>query len=559
MTSPRTLLAAFGAALALAATAQAAPDAVRVGGPSAPGDAKVAIVGSADDLAGARFDVVDEQGAVVLTGTLAAAPGDPAPFAHAARADLTALPAPGSYRVRAAGLVSRPWVVRDGGSDDLVPVLLRFLDANADGRERSSLHGPAHLNDATIASGPRRGARVDLTGGWMDAGDMLHFTSTTAYATIGLLVAARLDPVHADALRASAGVGVRWLLKAHPFAGTFVSQVGDERDHDLGFRDPTRDDGSRRPGIARRKAYPGRASDMTAKASAALALAAEQATGKRRARLLREARAWYAAADARRALGPRVRGEFYVGSGFEDDLALAGALLHRLTGEVRYLAWPRRFLAGSAVSTDGWLLTWDVVGPLVSAELCGALGAPPVADAALRELACRRLGEAGAAAAGTAAGTAFALPGAVTWGTTATVAGAGAVAALAARAGLAVDGAALAAGARDFLLGRNPWRRGSSSATARTRPGARTTGPSRLRRASRSGPSWAARRRGTRSPSRSPPARSRAFRPARSTALRGSTRTARRTTSPRSRRSTTSSTRSCSRRPCPEPAPPARR
>ena len=106
---------------------------------------------------------------------------------------------------------------------------------------------------------------------------MLHFTQTTAFAAVLLQAAARLDPADAAALNGEADVGVRWLLKAHPFPDAFVAQVGDERDHERGFRDPAIDDASSKPGIGTRFAYtlpPERiGGDLGGKAAAALALA----------------------------------------------------------------------------------------------------------------------------------------------------------------------------------------------------------------------------------------------------------------------------------------------
>ena len=89
------------------------------GGPSAPADAKVAIVGSAANLAGKRFEVLRGR-RVVLRGRLRRAPGTPAPWRRAFRADLTALTAAGRYVVRVGALRSRPWVVRAGGSRDAI-------------------------------------------------------------------------------------------------------------------------------------------------------------------------------------------------------------------------------------------------------------------------------------------------------------------------------------------------------------------------------------------------------------------------------------------------------
>src|SRR5205814_5467729 len=102
-------------------------DVIRVGGPSAPRDAKVAFVGSSRDLAGASFTVVDRRGGLVLRGRLRERSGAPAPWLHGYAADLTAIGTPGRYRLRVGRLVSRPWVVRPHGSRTAIPVLLRFF------------------------------------------------------------------------------------------------------------------------------------------------------------------------------------------------------------------------------------------------------------------------------------------------------------------------------------------------------------------------------------------------------------------------------------------------
>src|SRR6476619_2866137 len=76
------------------AVAFATPTEVRVGGPSDTADSKIAIVGSDRNLKGAGFSVT--LGArTVLRGKLRAAGGSPAPWAHAYRADLSALQDPG--------------------------------------------------------------------------------------------------------------------------------------------------------------------------------------------------------------------------------------------------------------------------------------------------------------------------------------------------------------------------------------------------------------------------------------------------------------------------------
>ncbi|MEA2180100.1 MAG: endoglucanase, partial [Solirubrobacteraceae bacterium] len=285
------------AVLAAPLAVAAPPDVIRTGGPSARADAKHAVVLSSRSLTGRPFTVTNAAGRVVLRGRLRRARGAALPWRHAAVADLSAVRRPGSYRVRAAGIPGvRPWVVSDAAAGQAVRAVLRFFAINADGTESSPAHGPSHLNDATL---PGVG-RVDLTGGWMDAGDTLKFTGTTAYGVVALLLAARLDPANAVALRSAAQTGVRWLLKARPAPGVFVAQVGDifadhDRDPVVGY-DPAADDRSPVPALATRSALLGVGYDTGGRTAAALALAAQvERDPARRALLLGEARTWYAA------------------------------------------------------------------------------------------------------------------------------------------------------------------------------------------------------------------------------------------------------------------------
>jgi endoglucanase len=440
------LLPAAGCTPAAGAAGKPGP-AIRVGGPSRPADPKIAVVLDRRKLNGRRFAVLDGGGTVVLRGRLTARGGSPAPWRRAASADLTGVTAPGSYRVRVGKLTSRPWEVRDDASSAPIATILQYFAANADGNEASPAHGPSHLNDGVIASGPDKGKKIDLTGGWMDAGDMIKFTHTTAYAAAALQAAARLDPRDAGALRAQADVGVRWLLKAHPKAGLFIAQVGDGRDHDLGFRDPASDDASGLPGIGTRSAYPGMGGDLAGKAAAALALAAERATGPQRALLIAHARDWYDAGKASASVMPAPAGDFYVSDTWEDAMAAGAAALHRATGEAKYLDDALGYL--DAIEPDG-RLSWNAMAGFAAADLCGALGAPAAADAAARDKACALLAAQGDAAAAQGANSAFGTPGYIGWGQTGENGGAGALAALAGRTQTAAD-------ARDWLLGRNPW------------------------------------------------------------------------------------------------------
>jgi hypothetical protein len=441
------------AALALCAPASAAPrPVIRVGGPSAPADSKVAIVASSRRLAGRRFEVVGARGGRVLSGRLRPAAGSPAPWRFAARADLSAISRPGAYRVRVGGLRSPPWVVSRHPSGAPIARLLRMFAVNSDGTERSPVFGPAHLNDAVVLGGPYDGQRFDLTGGWRDAGDFIKITVSTAYAVTLLQFAARLDGPDAAALRATSQVGVRWLLKAHPAPDLFVAQVGDERDHALGFRDPAKDDSLSTPGIGQRLAYPSTGANAAGLAASALALAADAAGDDERARLLGAAREWYAAGRA--AAGAIPSTLLYSSADWKDHLALGAAVLFRSTGERPYLDDALAYLKASPL--DAGVTPYDLA-PLAAAELCGGLGAPAVSDPDARRAGCGALADAARAARERARTTAFGSPGAFVFGWVQDNGGSGTIALAAARSHVLGGGQAVAAAARDYMLGANPW------------------------------------------------------------------------------------------------------
>ena len=456
--------AAAGAALAASLLAPAAvvatPTQIRVGGPSAPGDAKVAIVAAEGNLQGALFRV--ERGDdTVLNGQLRRAAGSSAPWRHAYRADFSSIRTPGVYRIRAAGKLSRPWRVRAGGSSILIPRLLRFFRTNRDGNEPALLHAPSHLNDAVVAGGVHDGAAVDLTGGWMDAGDTIKFTQTTAFSAALLQAAARLDPASRGALEGEADVGVRWLLKAHPFSDLFVTQVGGAVDHSTGFRDPATDDASATPGIGTRSAFhfgAGAGGDIAGKVAAALAMAADrQPDPGSKALLAARAREWYAAGRAAAGPTPPLAGSggFYSFDTWHGSMAAGAAALYRTTAEPDFLAQALAHLAAAGNERSSPIEA-ATMAPFAAADICGVLGAPALGDAASREQACGFLRATASAARGYSRRNAFGPASYFQWGTTGVSSALGAQAALARGAGFG-PGRRIAAGARDFLLGRNAW------------------------------------------------------------------------------------------------------
>ena len=429
------------------------PDVIRTGGPSYPKDAKVAVLVSKRSYIGVPFTITNEHGIKVFTGHLNKA-AHPEPWAFAATADFSSLTQPGQHRVHVKGLVSRPWRVNSTENTKLVAKLMGFFRANRDGYEYASIHKPSHLNDAQVNNGHHKGKHVELTGGWMDAGDQLHFTQTTAYTAIILQVAAKLDPYNAKLLRSEADVGIRWLLKAHPFPDSYIGQVGDTRDHDTDFRDPATDDHSKLAGIAYRQAYPTDSSSIMAKTAAALALAAERNAGRAKSQLLREAVQWYRQGRIYHSAGKPLPGKLYYDVTWQDDMSFAAAMLWRLTGKTAYLSEAMQYLAHSY---DDRLGT-PAISVMTAADLCGVLGHAKADVVRVRNTACAYLRQAALAAMKIAEkdNAPWGTPGEFLWGHSANNGAGGAVIALAKRAGL-VPQATYAARARDWLLGLNPW------------------------------------------------------------------------------------------------------
>jgi hypothetical protein len=394
-------LLAAGLAVALAAPSAAPAEApiavVRVDQLGyAPSETKIAYLLARTAHPGAPFTVVDASGTVVLSGVAGAGRGRwNRRYAAVAPLDLSALTAPGSYRVQVADppatsppfRVAAPAELFRGPLADIVS----FFQVQRDGGDvvAGPLHRkPAHLNDRRLgwyawpryesadsdvilgsALTPLGGAKVNLEGGWLDAGDFIKFTHTVAYADALLFASARALADSAPAsLATEARFGLRWLRKAwNPRTGVLALQVGIgsgntagtfNGDHDV-WRLPQRDDaltGDANRYLTTRPAF--RANDpgapvppnLAGRVAAAFALAAQADVGRHTARARRElnvAAGIFAAARVRDVkpadVATALPHAFYPESSWRDDLELGAAEL-ALAGQK--LGDPR---------TDRWL------------------------------------------------------------------------------------------------------------------------------------------------------------------------------------------------------------
>ncbi len=451
---PRTPAVALAAAVALSvATALAGAALVRAGPDAVPPELRVDQLGFAPDevkrayllssavQAGAAFSVADAHGRIVLRGRAGPSRGRwNERYGAVQPLDLSSLRAPGRYRVRVSGAESTILVARRATLfTPRVEDAVAFFQAQRDGHDvvPGPLHRrPAHLRDrhAVLYDWPRYesadsdvivsrslrplGGAVDLEGGWVDAGDFIKFTHTSAYAETLLLAAARaLGRAAPPTLAPETRFGLRWLAKAwHPARGVMYMQVGIgsgnkggtfNGDHDL-WRLPERDDalsGAVNRYLRTRPAFRANAPgtsvppNLAGRFAAAFALAAQVDAEARPARARAElatAGAVFAAAKTENVRPADVvtalPHAFYPESSWHDDLELAGAelaLAGQALGDSRAdewlqnaARWARAYLTDRS---DRDTLNLYDTSALAHADLVRALRAGDGSSAAVSE------------------------------------------------------------------------------------------------------------------------------------------------------------------------------
>lgn len=241
----------------------------------APDQPKEIMVMSQRDLAGVSW-VVSGQG-LREAGTLSASesgvgPHTPWGFNH--RIDLTeVLLVAGDFTLAVANLDPVILKVRDAPYAELANLPLIHLRMARSGTDTVTWREASHFGDAAAwlqvpdgdpadgrwqpAPGDRR---VDVRGGWYDAGDHLKFTLTTTYTIYHLLLAYEVAPEIFARRHSTSELpdildeirhGLTYVLKLWPDRDTFIIQVGDSRDHSVGWRLPADDEfDGQRPAMA---------------------------------------------------------------------------------------------------------------------------------------------------------------------------------------------------------------------------------------------------------------------------------------------------------------------
>jgi hypothetical protein len=303
-----------------------------------PDDPKIAVLSSDEPCHG-------EFRAGEFVGTIGEDHGAWGPFAHNYRLDFTALRAAGRWRLEAAGVRSPEFAVGADAYDEVPEKLLEFMRLQRCG-DNPVTGRKCHQQDGFDAE---TGEQFDLTGGWHDAGDRLKHMLTTSYCTAALFLAEAED---------EAKWGAQLVRKIHPRDDVLFVQIGDDRDHlppNTLWHDD-RSDYGRGPGGARaawratgrpegpkhKNASTGLA-NLAGRSAAALALAGDLPAAKSLYRLAQDRPGV--------AMSVPVRAPYYYGeSTYADDLEWAAAELYRATREEQYLAEARQYARQAGVN-----------------------------------------------------------------------------------------------------------------------------------------------------------------------------------------------------------------
>ncbi len=324
-------------------------------------------------LAGTPFEILKD-GAVVYRGTVGASLGSYASFSDSYRLNVPLPPAEGIYSVRVDGERSYEFARSGSAYRGIVDSLLLFFRVQRCGAASALLHQACHLHDATkiVRGSTAVRARIDLTGGWHDAGDYVKFLNTTAYTTYLLLFAQEFAPsTFGPASRTpgscpvldEARVGLAWLLKARVSDTELATQVQDLRDHDQGWRLPEKD-----PLAWDRPAFVGTGKNLIGIVSATMALAAKTFAAVDQPfadTCLTVAEDLYSRRNEVPDLDVSGSG-MYRDQHFKGKLALAAAELFRTTDNRKYLDQAKAY--AESAGADFWW-SWGDINALADYRL----------------------------------------------------------------------------------------------------------------------------------------------------------------------------------------------
>ncbi len=220
-----------------------------------PGQSKVAVLVSNELAEVDTFRVMDVfTGRCVFTGQ-AASYGELGDFKATYRLNFSGVTSESAYKIEAAGAESSIFPINARVYDGAADFTLNYMRQQRCGYN-PFIHDSCHVKDAYVRYHPvLEGQRIDVTGGWHDAADLLQYTSTSANAIYQMMLAYEQNPsAFGDAYdargeRGANGIpdivdeiywGLQWLSKMNPAPGELYNQIADDRDH-IGMKLPNND------------------------------------------------------------------------------------------------------------------------------------------------------------------------------------------------------------------------------------------------------------------------------------------------------------------------------
>ncbi len=311
-------------------------------------DYKSAIILSTVELVNTSFHIVNAKNQKIeFKGTINESKGEFGEFKHSYQIDFTKLKKEGEYKIIVKSYRSYKFKIGNSLFVPVVKELMKFFPVQRCGYTNPSEHKICHIADATtlIEGKDTLSKKMDLTGGWHDAGDYVKFLNTTALTTYTLLFSYDLDNKkfgfdynknNIPDILEEAKVGLDWMLRTQTDDSKFVTQVQNLHDHDVGWRLPEDDTLT-----FNRPAYIGIGKNLIGIYSATMALASRiwKATIKNdefAEKCLTSAKKYYKIKDEVVDVDSSGTGQ-YLDKLFKGKLALAAVELYETTYNRKYL------------------------------------------------------------------------------------------------------------------------------------------------------------------------------------------------------------------------------
>lgn len=218
-----------------------------------PGDIKTAVILSQQKLDGKRIYIYNsktKEQALTKTFTQSSKPYGNFTFTY--EIDFSLIDKPGEYYIQFGKQKSYSFRIDRNAFNGVAEALLEFFKVQRCGYTEPVLHSTCHISDAgsLIENGHSIPQRVDVTGGWHDAGDYIKILNTTAFSTYMLLFSFDFAPEkfgfdknknNVPDILEEAKIGLDWMLRSYFDKKKLITQVQDMKDHEVGWRLPEND------------------------------------------------------------------------------------------------------------------------------------------------------------------------------------------------------------------------------------------------------------------------------------------------------------------------------